>query len=138
LQTAFMPANKSYGVPTGGCHLIMTSKLSDEEKEAAWAFIKFMTTKENTIYQHKYTGYLPTRLSAVETEELQNLYKEFPQYKVAVDQLEYARPRPMENAYPEVAKIIKEAIEKAILDPNVKPQDSMNEAAEKANKLLSK
>ncbi|WP_313998333.1 ABC transporter substrate-binding protein [uncultured Paenibacillus sp.] len=138
LVTAFMPANKSYGVPTGGAQLVMTSKSSNEEKEAAWEFMKFMTSKENTIYQHKYVGYLPTRMSALESEELQAHFKEFPQYKVAVDQLEYARPRPMENAYPEVAKIVKEAIEKSILDPKVVPQDAMNEAAEKANKLLAK
>ncbi|WP_028608722.1 ABC transporter substrate-binding protein [Paenibacillus harenae] len=138
LVTAFMPANKDYGVPTGGCQLVMTSKGSTEQKEAAWEFLKWMTSKENTIYQHKNTGYLPTRMSALETEELQTHFKEFPQYKVAVDQLEYARPRPMESAYPEVANFIKEAIEKAILDPNTSPQDALNAAAEKANKQLGK
>jgi len=137
-DTAFMPANKSYGVPTGGCQLVMTSKLSEEEQAAAWEFIKFMTTTESTIYQSKHVGYLPTRLSALETEEMQSLYKEYPQYKVAVDQLEYARPRPMETAYPEVAKLVKSAIEKTLLDPKVTPQQAMDEANEKANALLSK
>lgn len=138
LETAFMPANVSYGVPTGGCQLVMTSKSSDEEKEAAWEFIKWMTSKENTIYQHKHVGYLPTRISAVESDELKKHFEEYPQFKVAVDQLEYARPRPMENAYPEIAKIVKESIQKAIIDPNTTPQDALNQAAEKANKLLSK
>ncbi|WP_410513101.1 ABC transporter substrate-binding protein [Paenibacillus sp. BR2-3] len=138
LETAFMPANVSYGVPTGGAQLVMTSKSSDGEKEAAWEFIKWMTTKENTIYQHKYVGYLPTRLSALESEELKAHFKQYPQFKVAVDQLEYARPRPMENAYPEVAEILKESIQKAILDPKTSPQDALNQAAEKANKLLGK
>ncbi|WP_188997245.1 ABC transporter substrate-binding protein [Paenibacillus nasutitermitis] len=138
LETAFMPANVSYGVPTGGCQLVMTSKSSQEEKEAAWEFIKWMTSKENTIYQHKHVGYLPTRMSAVESEELKAHFIEFPQFKVAVDQLEFARPRPMESAYPEVAKIIKDSIEKAILDPKTSPQDTLNQAAEKANKLLGK
>lgn len=137
-DTAFMPANKSYGVPTGGCQLVMTSKLSEEEQAAAWEFIKFMTTTESTIYQSKHVGYLPTRLSALETEEMKSLYKEYPQYKVAVDQLEYARPRPMETAYPEVAKLVKSAIEKTLLDPKVTPQQAMDEANEKANALLSK
>lgn len=137
-DTAFMPANKSYGVPTGGCQLVMTSKLTEEEQAAAWEFIKFMTTTESTIYQSEHVGYLPTRLSALETEEMQSLYKEYPQYKVAVDQLEYARPRPMETAYPEVAQIMKSAIEKTILDANVTPQQALDEAAEKANALLSK
>ncbi|GIP26885.1 ABC transporter substrate-binding protein [Paenibacillus sp. J23TS9] len=138
LQTAFMPANKDYGVPTGGCQLVMTSKSTAEEKEAAWEFIKWMTSKENTIYQHKHVGYLPTRTSAVESEELQEHFKQYPQYKVAVDQLEYARPRPMENAYPEIAKILSDAIQKAIIDPKTTPQDALNQAAEKANKLLGK
>ncbi|MCA0757906.1 ABC transporter substrate-binding protein [Paenibacillus sp. N4] len=138
LETSFMPANESYGVPTGGCQLVMTSKSTAEEKEAAWTFIKWMTSKENTIYQHKHVGYLPTRMSAVESDELKQHFEQYPQFKVAVDQLEYARPRPMENAYPEIAKIIKEAIEKAILDPGTSPQDALNGAAEKANKLLSK
>ncbi|MFB9326392.1 ABC transporter substrate-binding protein [Paenibacillus aurantiacus] len=138
METSFMPANKSYGVPTGGCQLVITSKLDEAQKEAAWEFVQFMTTAESTIYQHKHVGYLPTRLSALETDELKEHFKQFPQYKVAVDQLEYARPRPMETAYPEVASILKTAIEKAILDPKVTPQEALNEAAEKANKLLSK
>ncbi|MFE5317924.1 ABC transporter substrate-binding protein [Paenibacillus sp. NPDC056579] len=138
MATDFMPANKNYGVPTGGCHLAMTSKLSEQEKEATWEFIKFMTSKENTIYQHKYVGYLPNRLSALNSEELQSYYKEFPQYKVASDQLKYAVMRPNANAYAEVSKIMIDAMTKAILEKNVKPQDAMNEAAEKANKLLSK
>ncbi|MFM9278925.1 ABC transporter substrate-binding protein [Paenibacillus jiagnxiensis] len=138
METSFMPANKSYGVPTGGCQLVMTSALTPEQQDAAWEFIKFMTTKEATTYQSKHTGYLPTRISALESEELQTLYKEHPQYKVAVDQLEYARPRPMETAYPEVAKIMKEAIEKAILDPKGSPQEAMDKAAEQANGLLAK
>jgi sn-glycerol 3-phosphate transport system substrate-binding protein len=138
MMTSFMPANKSYGVPTGGCHLAITSKLSNAEKEATWEFIKFMTTKENTIYQHKYVGYLPSRLSALQSEEVQTYYKEFPQYKVASDQLQYAVLRPNANAYPEISKTIIDAMTKAILEKDVKPQDAMNEAAEKANKLLSK
>lgn len=138
LETAFMPANKDYGVPTGGCQLVMTSKSSAEEKEAAWEFIKWMTSKENTIYQHKYVGYLPTRTSAVESDELNEHFTQYPQFKVSVDQLKYARPRPMENAYPEVAKILGDAIQKAIIDPKTSPQDALNQAAEKANKLLGK
>lgn len=138
LATSFMPANRQYGVPTGGCQLVITSKLSDEEKEAAWEFLKFMTTTESTIYQHKHVGYLPTRLSALETDELKEHFAEYPQYKVAVDQLAYANPRPMENAYPEIMMLIRNAIEKAILDPKVTPQEAMDEAAAKADKLLAK
>ncbi|WP_209120992.1 ABC transporter substrate-binding protein [Alkalihalobacillus sp. BA299] len=135
LRTTFMPANKSYGVPTGGCNLVMTTGLTDEEKDAAWEFIKWMTDKDQTIYASTYTGYLPNRLSAIEDPRMQELYAEYPQYKVAVDQLQYGNARPMEIAYPEIGKEIQNAIAKSILE-NLSPQEAMDEAAEKANQLL--
>jgi sn-glycerol 3-phosphate transport system substrate-binding protein len=138
MQTAFMPSNKVSAVPTGGIQLVITSKVNDKDKEAAWEFLKFMTSNDSTIYQHKFLGYLPVRTSALESPGLQAFYKDNPQYKIASDQLKFAKPRPMESAYPEIMKIIKDALNKSILDAKVTPQDALNEAAEKANKLLSK
>jgi len=115
LNTSFMPADKNYGVPTGGCNMVMISKLPKEKQDAAWAFIKFMTDKERTIKASKNTGYLPTRKSAVDSEEMQKLYKEIPQYKVAVDQLQYAKGRPMVKTYAEIQKIAKESQERIFL-----------------------
>lgn len=83
LNTTFMPANETYGVPTGGCNLVMTAGLDEEKQEAAWEFIKWMTATEQTVYASEYTGYLPSRLSAVESDVMQSLYQEFPQYEVA-------------------------------------------------------
>lgn len=138
LNATFMPANKNYGVPTGGANLVMTAGLTNEKKEAAWEFIKWMTEKEQTIYASSYTGYMPSRYSAINSDEMKKLYEEKPEFKVAVDQLEYARPRPMETAYPEIAKIIQDEIARAILDPNVTPEQAINDAAKKANDLLKK
>src|SRR5699024_6516616 len=102
LNTAFMPSNETHAVPTGGANMVMTAGLDKEKQNAACEFIKWMTAKEQTIFASKYTGYLPSRLSAVESEEMKELYKEMPQFKVAVDQLEYGHARPMEEAYPEI------------------------------------
>lgn len=137
LNTAFMPANKVHGVPTGGANLVMTAGLDEEKQNAAWEFIKWMTATEQTVYASSYTGYLPSRLSAIETEEMQNLYKEKPQFKVAVDQLQYGQARPMVEAYPEISKIIMDEISRTILE-DLEPQDALDAAAEKANKLLEK
>ncbi len=137
LNAAFMPANDSYGVPTGGANLVMTAGLEQEKKDAAWEFIKWMTAKEQTIYASSYTGYLPSRLSAVESDEMKKLYEEKPQFKVAVDQLEYARPRPMEQAYPEIAMVLADEIARTMLEKDLKPQDALDKAAEEANRLLN-
>lgn len=138
LGTSYMPANKSYGVPTGGANLVMTAKLSKEKQEAAWKFINWMTSKEQTIYASSFTGYLPSRISAVNSEEMKKLYAEKPLFKVAVDQLEYARPRPMLKPYPEIAKIIKDQIALAIVDPTITAEKTIAEAGTKADKLLNK
>lgn len=137
LNAAYMPANESYGVPTGGANLVMTAGLEEEKKEAAWEFIKWMTAKEQTIYASSYTGYLPSRLSAVDSDEMKKLYEEKPQFKVAVDQLEYAHPRPMEESYPEITMILADEITRTMLEKELKPQDALDKAAEEANRLLN-
>lgn len=138
LGTTFMPANKSYGVPTGGANLVMSAKLSKEKQEAAWKFIKWMTSTEQTIYASTFTGYLPSRISAVNSEDMKKLYAEKPLFKVAVDQLEYARPRPMLKAYPEIAKNLKDEISRAVVDSSVTAEKAIAGAGEKADKLLNK
>ncbi len=136
LNTAFMPSNETHAVPTGGANMVMTAGLDKEKQNAAWEFIKWMTAKEQTIFASKYTGYLPSRLSAVESEEMKELYKEMPQFKVAVDQLEYGHARPMEEAYPEISMTLQDEILRTLLDEDLDPQEALDTAAEKANGML--
>lgn len=110
LATGFIPKNKEYAVPTGGANIVMTNGLSEEKQKAAWEFMTWMTDTEQTAYSSSYTGYLPARYSALETETLQNLYKEKPQFKVAVDQLEYAVIRPIADGWPEVGKLLADTL----------------------------
>ena len=137
INTAFMPGDKSYGVPTGACNMVMTSGLTKEKQDAAWKFIKFMTDKERTAKASKNTGYLPTRVSAINSEEIQNLYKQQSQFKVAVDQLEYSRGRPMVVSYAEIQKLAKESQERIFLkDANI--EDEVKKLDSDINSILSK
>lgn len=136
LRTYFMPSGEHAKVPTGGANLVMTNDLDEEKQQAAWEFIKFMTASEQTAYASEYTGYLPSRLSAAESEKMQSLYEENPQFKVAVDQLENGIARPMAENYPEVVKILIDEMTRAILDDSISTQDALDAAAEKANAVL--
>ncbi|MDR0649239.1 MAG: ABC transporter substrate-binding protein [Synergistaceae bacterium] len=103
INTCFIPSKKTYGVPTGGCNLVLTSRQTDRERDAAWEFIKWMTDSKQAAYAHSYTGYVATRRSVVELPEIRTLYKETPQFKVALDQLEqYGHGRPMNPGYAQV------------------------------------
>lgn len=120
IETAFIPMAKSYGVPTGGCNLIVTNSGTEKEKQAAWEYVNWMTSTEQTIKASKNTGYLPTRTSAKDSDAMNALYKEIPQYKVALDQLEYSTGRPMNPGYAEASKMIVDALDAVwINDANV-------------------
>jgi sn-glycerol 3-phosphate transport system substrate-binding protein len=81
----------------------MTSRQTDEEREASWEFIKWMTETKQAAYAHSYTGCLTTRPSVVGMPTLQTLYRETPQFKAAPDQLEqYGHGRPMNPGYAQV------------------------------------
>ena len=136
LNTYFMPSGKEAKVPTGGANLVMTSGLDEKKQQAAWKFIKFMTATEQTAYASEYTGYLPSRVSAAESDQMQALYKEKPQFKVAVDQLENGTARPMAENYPEVVKILIDEMTRGILDESIPTQEVLDTAAEKANAVL--
>ncbi|MFA9423136.1 MAG: ABC transporter substrate-binding protein [Sedimentibacter sp.] len=136
LGTAFIPKDTQYGVTSGGCNLIMTSKLTDEEKEAAWQFIKWMTEKEQTIKASQNTGYLPSRISAKDSEEMLTLYKEVPQFKVALDQLQYAIGRPSNQGYAESSTRITEALD-AIYVNDQNMDEVLTQLESTVNKLLN-
>lgn len=107
VSTSFIPAKATYGVPTGGCNLVMASKISDERKQAAWAFIKWMTEAEQSVYSSMKTGYVVTGRTAMESDTMQAVFAETPQYKVALDQLnEYGHGRPMNPGYAESSQVI--------------------------------
>lgn len=105
LNTAFIPAADTYGVPTGGCNIVMTAGLDQDVQDAAWEFMKWLTDTEQTVYSSIYTGYVTTRESAADTSEIQELFTNIPQAKVALDQLQqYGYGRPMHPRYAEVRK----------------------------------
>ena len=133
--TAFIPCGKEYSVPTGGCNLVMTSKLSDKEKEAAALFINFMSDEEQVVYSHKKTGYLPTTTSSLENAEIISLYEKTPQFKVALDQLQYGNGRPMNKGYVQASKTYTNALDKIFTtDTNIK--ETLDTAALEATQIL--
>lgn len=137
LGAAFLPANKSYGAPTGGANLVMLAKSSEEEKKAAWEFIEWMTDTKQTIPWSLETGYMPVTKEAVESEEMKKAYEKEPNFQVAVKQLEYAKPRPMVPGYKELQEVIMTEIQRAVLG-QASVDEAIGKAMEKGQKLLKK
>ena len=105
-------------------------------EEAGWAFIKWMTDPAQTISLSKATGYMPIRTSAVNSPEMQDFYKQNPNYKTAID-LKTAR-FPFSPGLIEIQReVIQPNLEAAVL--GIKTSAEIMQAAEaKANEILSK
>jgi sn-glycerol 3-phosphate transport system substrate-binding protein len=82
-----LPGPTGAGVTIGGGSLYMTNKTSDEQKAGVWDFMKFLNTPENQSFWHVNTGYIPTRISATRSAEVQAFWTQRPGFKVAYDQL---------------------------------------------------
>lgn len=138
LGTAFLPAGKQFGVPTGGANLAVLQKSSEAEKKAAVEFIKWLTNKENAAFFSEWSGYMPVTKEAVESEKIKALYDKYPQYKTALEQLQYAQARPMIKGYREMTVKIQDELKRAMLDTSITPEQAVKNAAKQVQDLLNK
>jgi len=136
--TAFLPGKAKQAVPTGGTFFVIAKDAPPAEKEAGWAFIKWMTEPAQTISLSKATGYMPIRSSAVASAEMQDFYRQNPNYKTAIDQLRTAQRFPFSPALFEIQReVIQPNLEAAVL--GIKTSAEVMQAAEaKANEILGK
>ncbi len=91
--TAFLPENKKFGCPTGGAGVAIMAGAPEDRKQAAVEFIKFLAKPENVTFWSKHSGYMPATESARESPEMQEYFKQNPNYKVAVEQLPKTQPQ---------------------------------------------
>ena len=144
--TAYLPAasveygalDSSLGSPTGGgnFYLFQDDNITPEMTEAAFTFVKWMTSDMDRVAQWSIdTGYCATRPEAYATDLLQSYAAEFPQCLTARDQLE--------NAYAEFSVYDQGAVQD-ILDTAIEEvmtglkdaETALNEAQEAADLIL--
>lgn len=136
LKTAFIPKGTQFGVTTGGCNIAMLNGLSEEKQNAAWEFIKFMTSVDETVEASIVTGYLATRKSALDEEKMIAWYEEFPQYKVALDQLEISSGRPNNPGYVQFQVDLTNAMAEIMVN-DADVDTTLAELEAKGNRLLN-
>lgn len=87
-DVAPLPKGKEAATAFQGTNLTIFESASDEEKLAAWEYMKFLTSKEQTVHWATKTGYVPVRTSALDLPEWQEFVKENPEYGVAASQFD--------------------------------------------------
>ena len=135
--TAMLPADESFGSPTGGGNFYLFKGVPQEQTDAAMTFIKWMTNNPDRVAQWSIdTGYVATRPEAYETELLKNYTESFPQALTARDQLEHGYAEFSVYDQGRVQDILDTAIETVMTGVST-PEEAMAQAQEEADAILS-
>ena len=132
---AFMPAKKSYGAAVGGGNLHIAKSIPEENKQAAWRFIQFLTTPEMAARWSRDSGYVATRKACYDVPEMKAHVAKYPEYGVARDQLQYAKGKMMAPGFQKVREILKTALDEAT-GGKVAPKTALDNAQQQAERLL--
>ena len=124
---AFMPGQVQNLVPVGGSVLAMTST-DKYRQDAAWEFMKYMTSAEANSKIVIKTGYMPVSKSAMNYPATVAYYEANPIRKVAVDQLQFTRPQASVVSLGKGTEILRQMIEKLLIG-NMNPKQAMEETS---------
>ena len=137
IGTAFMPHTEgnTHAVPTGGAAAAIPAKAAPEKQKAAWEFVKWWINTEQGAFWSQNTGYFPIRKSSIELLTQQGYYRDRPQFKTTIDQLQYAREAPLTPHWPAIAKEITKGMEDVLVN-NAPALQALTKAQERAQALV--
>lgn len=127
-----IPGQEQRQVPVGGSVIAMTTQ-DEAKQQAAWKFLKFLLEPENIAELVIATGYLPTTQSAINHPDLVAFYDEFPERKVALEQLEFAVPQASVISLATGTEILRQAVEKMLV--GMTPVEQVMQEAEEALRM---
>jgi len=132
---ASMPGDKTT-MSTAVCHAYAINKYS-KKKEAAWEFMKWMTSSQMMVLEHELTGTLPTRKSAL--NEVISQAKGREKDRLIALQAVFANGNswPKIPEWGEICPIIWNEIE-AVLIQTKSVEDALNKATESVKRILEK
>lgn len=131
-----LPSEVQAAVPTGGTFFVMLRQAPEREKEAGWAFLRWMSEPEQAMEWATRTGYMPVTEAAVTRLEQQGFYEKHPNDRVAYQQLASAQPWPWAPTLFRVQRqVVEPRLEVAVLR-NLDPVVVMEEARKASQEEL--
>lgn len=132
---AFVPRNMRNAVAIGGASLIMPKGLSDEQKQASWTLINWLTSPEIAGHWSRFTGYFAPNKGAYELPEMKQFIAQNPDAKVALDQLQYAKSWFATYNTVAVRKALEDEVQ-AVLSGKKAPAEALKEAQKNADEIM--
>jgi sn-glycerol 3-phosphate transport system substrate-binding protein len=132
---AMLPANKQRGSPTGGGNFYIFKKSTPAQREAAFKFIKWVTTPARAAQWGIDTGYVAVRADAWDTPAMKQYVAGFPPAAVARDQLPYAKAELSTHDNQRVTKALNDGLQAALTGTKT-PEVAMKDAQREADRIL--
>ena len=132
---AMLPAGKRRGSPTGGGNFYISKKATRAQQEAAFRFIRWITTPERAAQWGIDTGYVAVSPAAYETAVMKAYAAQFAPALVARDQLPHAVAEFSTHENQRVTKAFNDGLQAAILGTKP-PAQAMAEAQAEAERIL--
>ena len=132
---AMLPASKQRGSPTGGGNFYIFKKSTPAQREAAFKFIKWVTTPERAAQWGIDTGYVAVRADAWETPVMKKYVAGFPAAAVARDQLPFAKAELSTHDNQRVTKALNDGLQAALTGTKSAAQ-ALKDAQREADRLL--
>ena len=134
---AMLPAGKRRGSPTGGGNFYISRKAPAAQQEAAFKFMRWITSPERAAQWCVDTGYVAVRPDAFETAALKQYVTDFPAAAVARDQLQYAVAELSTHENQRVTKALNDGLQ-AALTGTKSPEQAMKDSQAEAERILSR
>ena len=134
-RVAFLPRAMVNAAPIGGASLIVPRGNSPERQAAAWTLIKWLVSPEVAGGWSRFTGYFAPRIAAYDLPEMKDYLAKYPDAKVALDQLAYARGWFATHDTVAVRKALEDGVQ-GVLSGKTTPEAAMEAAQKQADGLM--
>jgi sn-glycerol 3-phosphate transport system substrate-binding protein len=132
---AMLPAGKQRGSPTGGGNFYLFKKSTPAQREAAFKFIKWVTTPQRAAQWGIDTGYVAVRADAWETPAMKQYVAGFPAAAVARDQLPFAKAELSTHDNQRVTKALSDGLQAALTGTKT-PEQALKDSQRESERLL--
>jgi len=123
----------------GGGNFVIFAKTDPTRQKAAWEFIKWMTSPENTAFYAIKSGYLPVRTSALDDAQMKDYFAKSPKAKDAIDlAFKYGKARAINANFEKAINQFLNPALQAILQGNEDAKTTLDAAVKKSNDELAK
>jgi multiple sugar transport system substrate-binding protein len=133
---AWLPGGDTRFGGVMGNVILIPAKASQKEKNAGWALLEYLTSKDINLTWTKLTGYMPTRKSIINTADGKQFLADKPEFKVLIDNMDLIIPRISHKAFDAVGRSWRSNLSEMI-NKNIDPAVQMKKAAQEINEILA-